>query len=175
MPAAVFVRFGDIGGWWQADWEGRVAVCLEEVKGLELRLDGVRVGGVAALVVAVFGAILPHPAHVLDWIVVVGDAVVVDLGDAGEECGPGEGDVAAGGEVDAGFVGDCGRGAAVVCCGEGCLIERLHDVAEWLDRVLKAVVLVEGQGRQEIRCYVRGLQRCYLGHVHRGRRQTFGS
>lgn len=48
---------------------------------------------VAALVEAVLAAVLPHPGHVLDRVVVVGNAVVVDLGDSHEEGVEGGGDV----------------------------------------------------------------------------------
>lgn len=47
---------------------------------MELRLDGIWVCSVAALIEAVLRAVLPHPAHVLDWIIIVRDAVIVDLG-----------------------------------------------------------------------------------------------
>jgi hypothetical protein len=61
---------------------------------------------VAALVIAVIGTVLPHPAQVLDLVIVVMDAIVVDLSKAGEECGPGAGDVAASGMVDVIFLGN---------------------------------------------------------------------
>ena len=152
VPAAIFVGCGDVGGRREeAGREGRVALDLEEGEGLELRLDSVRVGRVAALVVAVLGAVLPHPAHVLDRVVGVRDAVVVDLGDAGEECRPCQRHVAVGREVDAGFVRGCGSSAAVIGRGEGGVVECLHDVAEGLDGALEAVVLVEGEGCEEVR------------------------
>ena len=103
-----------------------------------------RVGRVARLVVAVFGAELPHPGVVLDGVVGVREGVIVNGRESGEEGGPCCGDVV--GEGEAGFWSDGGERAAIVGSGNGGAVLGFEDVAEGKDGAEEAVVLVKRKG-----------------------------
>jgi hypothetical protein len=99
---------------------------------------------VGALIDAVLRAVLPHPAHVLDWIIILRDTVIVDLGNTCEEGGPSERDVSPTRVVYSRFRGNPGRCTTIASCQNVSLVERFHDIAERLHGIVKAVVLVEG-------------------------------
>lgn len=97
----------------------------------------------------------------MDWIVGVGDLVVVGFRKSGEEGGPGEGDVV--GECEAGFGRESECGTPVIGREDGGAVAVFEDVAKGQDGALEAVVLVEGEGVEEVGGNFAGFVREYEG------------